>query len=292
VTLPVRADVILSDLRGVLPLFARNVPAIVDARRRFLRPGGTLIPGKDTLWAAIVEVPKPYGELVDPWERNPFGQDLSPARQMVVNNFQRVRVSPAELLTVAQLWTTLDYGSIEDPDARGDLEWRVERTGTGHGILVWFDTELADGIGFSNAPGAPETIYASLFFPWTQPVSLVPGQAVGLFLEAKLVENDYVWRWTTRIEPPEGTDDSRIYFEQSQLTGAMLSLQQLRRTAADYVPHLSEEGQLHKRTFDLMDGKASLEEIAHRLVKDFPERFPRWEEALSYASAISQDYSR
>jgi protein arginine N-methyltransferase 1 len=239
-----------------------------------------------------VEVPKPYGELVNPWDNNPFGQDLSPARQMVVNNFQRVRVSPDQLLTVAQLWTTLDYRSVDDYDARGHLDWRVERAGTGHGISVWFDTELADGIGFSNAPSAPEAIYASLFFPWTQPVSLVPGQAVSLVLEAKLVENDYVWRWTTRIEPPEGTDNSRIYFEQSQLTGAILSLRQLRRTAADYVPHLSEEGQLRQRTFDLMDGKASLEEIAHRLVKDFPERFPRWEQALSYASAISQDYSR
>src|SRR5215472_15280470 len=79
VTLPTRADVILSDLRGVLPLFERNIPAIVDARRRFLAPDGTLIPRKDTLWAAIVDAPRPYGELVDPWARNAFGQDLSPA---------------------------------------------------------------------------------------------------------------------------------------------------------------------------------------------------------------------
>src|SRR5256714_2578071 len=55
VTLPVRANVVLSDLRGVLPLFQRHIPAIVDARRRFLAPGGTLIPQKDMLWAAIVE---------------------------------------------------------------------------------------------------------------------------------------------------------------------------------------------------------------------------------------------
>jgi hypothetical protein len=38
-----------------------------------------------------------------------------------------------------------------------------------------------------------------------------------------------------------------------------------------------------------MDGKASLEEIAHRLI---PERFARWEEALSYVGIISQEYSR
>jgi type I protein arginine methyltransferase len=292
VTLPIRADVILSDLRGVLPLFERHISAIVDARNRFLAPGGTLIPQKDTLWAAIVEVPKFYGELVDPWDHNPFGQDLSPARRLVVNNFQRLRVSPDQLLTVHQLWTTLDYASIENQDARGDLDWRVERAGIGHGILLWFDTQLTEDIGFSNAPGAPEAIYASLFFPWTEPVALAAGQGVGVRLEAKFVENDYVWRWSTRIEPLAGSGDPGIQFEQSQLAGAVLSAARLRRVAADHVPHLSEEGCLRRRTFELMDGKASLDEIAQRLAKDFPKRFASWEQALSYAGAISQKHSQ
>jgi type I protein arginine methyltransferase len=292
VTLPVRADVIFSDLRGVLPLFERHIPAIVDARRRFLAPGGTLIPQQDTLWAAIAEAPKPYGELVDPWEQNPFGQDLSLARQLVVNNFRGIRVSRNQLLTAHQLWTTLDYGSVEDQDARSTLNWKVERAGTAHGVLVWFDTQLVEGIGFSNAPGTPEGVYGSLFFPWTQPVSLEPGQAVSVRLEAKLVDNDYVWRWSTRIEPREDSSDSAIHFEQSQLIGAVLSVKKLHRTAANYVPHLSDEGRLRLRAFELMDGIASLEGIAQRLLKEFPERFPGWEQALSYASAISQDYSQ
>ena len=292
VTLPLRADVVFSDLRGVLPLFQRHIPAIVDARRRFLAPGGTLIPRKDTLWAAIVEAPKQYSELVDAWDHNPFGQDLSPARRLVVNNAEKIRVSPNQLLTAHQLWTTLDYGSVENPDVRGNLGWRLERGGTGHGILVWFDADLAEGTGFSNAPSAPATIYDSLFFPWTQPVSLAPGQVVNVRLEAKLMETDYLWRWTTRIEPPEGSGNSLINFEQSQLTGEVMSAAKLHRMAADYVPHLSEEGRLRRRTFELMDGEVSLEEIAHRLVTEFPQRFSRSEQALSYAGAISQEYSR
>ena len=292
VTLPTRADVILSDLRGVLPLFERHIPAIVDARHRFLVPGGTLIPQRDTLWAAIVEAPKPYSEFVDPWDHNSLGQDLSAARQLIVNNSQKVRVSPEQLLTTHQLWTTLDYGSVENPDVRGNLDWRVERAGTGHGILVWFDAELAEGIGFSNAPSTPETVYGSLFLPWTQPVSLAPGQAVGVSLEAKLVEHDYVWRWITRIEPLQGLGAPPIHFDQSQLNGEVLSAAQLHRIAADYVPHLSEEGHLRRRTFELIDGQVSLGEIAHRLATEFPERFPKCEQALSYAGGISQEYSR
>ena len=292
VTLPVRADVIFSDLRGILPLLQRHIPAIVDARRRFLAPSGTMIPRRDTLWAAIVEAPKPYNDVVDPWDQNPFGQDLGPARQLAPNNAQKVRVSPAQLLTGHELWATLDYASIEHPDVRGNLEWTVERAGTGHGVVVWFDAELVEGVGFSNAPGAPETIYGSLFFPWSQSVPLERNQSVCMGLEAKLVEEDYIWRWTTRIMPLEGSKASPLQFNQSTLGGAVLSPKQLHRLAADYIPQLSEEGLLRRRTFELMDGNASLEEIAQKLAAEFPKRFSSWQQALSYAGLISQEFSR
>ena len=292
VTLPTRADVIVSDLRGVLPLFGQHISAIIDARRRFLGPSGILIPRKDTLWAAIVEAAKPYGELVNSWDHNALGQDLSAARRLIVNNSQKVRVSSDQLLTAHQLWTTLDYGSINNPNVRGHVDWTVLRAGTGHGVVVWFDADLAEDTGFSNAPDAPETIYGSQFFPWTQPVSLGPGQTVRVSLEAKLVEQDYVWRWSTRIEPREGSGASVIRFEQSQLAGEVLSPAQLHRKAADYVPQLSEEGRLFQRTFELMSGKLTLEVIAHRLAAEFPQRFPTWEQALCYAGRISQEYSR
>jgi len=292
VTLPTRADVIVSDLRGVLPLLERHIPAIVDARRRFLAPGGTLIARKDTLWAAIAEAPKPYGELVDPWDHNAFGQDLSPARRLIVNNVRPVRVAADRLLTVGRLWTTLDYNRVENPDVRGNLEWRVERAGTGHGLVVWFDADLADGIGFSNAPSVRETVYGSLFFPWPQPVPLVPCQSVTVNLDAKLIEEDYVWRWSTRIEPPDGSGVPVIHFEQSQLAGEVLSRAKLHRRAATYVPRLSEEGRLRRRALELMDGRASLEHIARQLTTEFPQRFSKWEQALSYAGAVSEKYSR
>ena len=49
VKLPVKADVIISDLRGVLPLFQSHLPSIIDARERLLAPGGALIPQRDTI---------------------------------------------------------------------------------------------------------------------------------------------------------------------------------------------------------------------------------------------------
>ncbi|MBZ5526985.1 MAG: 50S ribosomal protein L11 methyltransferase [Acidobacteriia bacterium] len=291
-TLPVQAHVIVSDLRGILPLFQQHIPSIVDARRRHLAPGGTLIPRKDFLWAAIVEAPKTYSEIVDPWEKNTFGQDLSAARQIAVNKYCKARMPPEQLLAKPSLWKTLDYRQIENPDAEGGLEWTIERDGTGHGILMWFDAELTEGVGYSNAPGTPKVIYGSLFFPWPQPVALAAGQNVAIELHAKLLEQDYTWRWKTRIAPAGKSAETRFSFDQSDLQGMLLSPVSLRKTAADYVPSLSEDGALHARTLALMDGRRSLEEIARQLCAEFPGRFPGWRQALGYAGALSQKLSR
>lgn len=44
ITLPERADVIISDLHGVLPLHDDAIVTLIDARARLLAPGGRLIP--------------------------------------------------------------------------------------------------------------------------------------------------------------------------------------------------------------------------------------------------------
>jgi SAM-dependent methyltransferase len=292
VTLPIRADVIVSDLRGVLPLAEQHIPSIADARKRFLAPGGVLIGRKDMIWAAVVEAPECYGKLVDPWESNTLGQDLSVARRMIVNYSPKSRFTPDQLLVSPQLWATIDYAVVENPDIQGELHWTVQRDGTGHGIAVWFETELADGVRFSNAPGEPKAIYCSMFFPWLEPVRLVAGQRLCVELEAKLLDNDYFWRWMTRIESAEKAGETVVRFEQSQLQGTVLSPAKVHKWASDFVPQLSTEGLVRRRTLDLMDGQNSLEGIARQLVAEFPQRFSHWHKALSYAAAISEGHSR
>jgi protein arginine N-methyltransferase 1 len=291
VEIPARADVIVSDMRGILPLFENHIPSIVDARRRFLASSGTLIARKDKIWAAVVEAHEAYGKIVDPWDRNALGQDLGVARRKVLNEFRKARVTPEQLLTAPQLWATLDYTSMENPDVRGTLQWNAERDGTGHGILVWFDMELADGVEISSGPASPETVYGSAFFPWLETVPLAAGQNVCVELEAKLMEKDYFWRWTTQIASLERPGEIAARFEQSQLQGTILSPAKLRKLGSDYVPRLSEEGIVHRRALELMEGKASLEEVARQLAIEFPARFSHWHKALSYAGALSQEFS-
>ena len=290
IELPERADVIVSDLRGVLPLAGHHIPAIADARTRFLAPGGTLVARKDTIWAAPVEAPESFAELVDPWDRNTLDQDLSPARLRTVGRRHGLRFTAGRLLGPPQLWATLDYAIVQDPDVRSKLHWTIERDGVAHGILVWFEMDLADGISFSTA--RPDSVYRSMFVPWTSPISLTAGHSVCVDLGAKLLENDYFWRWTTQIASPEIPNKVLARFDQSDLDSMVASPATLGKAASTYVPKLSEEARLHLRTLELMDGKASLEQIALRLAAEFPQRFRGWRQALSYAGTVSQKYSQ
>ena len=291
VTSPIQADLIVSDLRGMLPLLQDHIPSIADARHRFLAPGGTLIGRKDRLSVAVVEAPEPYAGLVNPWEHNLLDEDLSVARWMIVNEVHRVRLTPDQLMTSPLLWATLDYTRIEDPDVQGKLSWTANRDGTGHGIVIWFDADLVEGVGFSTCPGSAEKVYGLRFLPWEELVPLVAGQTITVDLHAKLIEKDYFWRRDTRIESASRPGEIAAKFDQSVLKGAVLSPSQLRKSASNYVPQLSEESLIRRRVLELIDGKASLEEIARRLTADFPKRFARWEHALLLAAAVSRDNS-
>ena len=181
ISLPEPANVMVSDLRGVLPLYRAHIPSIVESRH-LLAEGGTLIPWRDTLWAAPAELPSVYETRVSPWEANPYGFDTAGARAFAVNDWRRVSAPAEALLAIPARLTVLDYRSISSPNVKASAGFEATRSGTLHGFTVWFESELLEGVGFTNAPGEPETIYGQGFFPLLKPVDLTSGDVVSLAL--------------------------------------------------------------------------------------------------------------
>jgi protein arginine N-methyltransferase 1 len=221
ITPPEPATVIVSDLRGVLPFYQQNIQSIIDARQRLLAPRGVLIPRRDILWAAVVEAPEQYAELVSPWQ-NQFDLDLSAGTRFITNNWRKTQVKPEQFLAEPVCWHTIDYGEVESRDVRAEISWRAARNGTAHGLAVWFDSELVDDLGFSNHPSAPRLIYGQGFFPFSQPVGVSADDRVELRLAANFVQDSYVWRWDTNFI------DEEVSFKQSTFYGVPLSTAQLR----------------------------------------------------------------
>ncbi len=219
ITLPQQANIIVSDLRGVLPLFGQHIPSIIDARRRHLAPGGMLIPKRDTFWVALAEGREAYNELVKPWD-SPYGLKMESAKQHILNswsdnNTELFKLN--DLLIEPQIWTVLDYTTIENANTSSpDIIQKAKRDGTAHGLLLWFDAEIAAGIGFSNAPGSEKgtEVYGRAFFPLLKPVPIVSGDTIRLNIEAELIDNCYIWRWHTRIYNQDNLTAIKADFQQ------------------------------------------------------------------------------
>jgi len=292
VTLPEPTDVIISDLRGVLPLFQHHIPSIIDARRRFVRPGGTLIPRCDVVWAAVATAPDLYERYVTPWERNDYALDMRGARRIETNTWCRCQARRHQLMLEPQRWATLDFATIDHADVRGQVAWAVSRAGTAHGLILWFDAHLGDDIGFSNAPGAPELIYGQAFFPWSHPVELAVGDNVSVSMTATLVGQDYVWSWESRVLDGRASGRAKADFRQSTFLGAPLSPAKLVKRSADYVPSLTEEGRLDRLILESLDARTPLGRIADHVLATFPTRFSSWNEALARVADLSTKYSR
>jgi hypothetical protein len=122
---------------------------------------------------------------------------------------------------------------------------------------------------------------------------LVPvqeGQRICVTLQAKLVGEEYIWQWETKIAG-NGNSTER-HFRQSTFQGANFTPQALRRRAADFVPSLSEEGLADRWLLEAMDGTTSLQQMAQAAAEQFPSLFPHWKDALHRAAELARQFSR
>ena len=284
-----RADLIVSDIRGVLPLFQSHIPSIVDARTRLLKPDGLLIPQRDSLWAAVVEADDYYRERISFWEDTGFDFDLRAARGYVANSWTRVMLKAEQLLVEPGSWAEIDYSSVESENVGGEVSWTIEREGRAHGVAVWFDSTLVEDISFSNAPGRAALIYGQAFFPLLAPVALSAGDQIYVKLRADLVGEDYIWRWDTVARDASGHEKAR--FRQSNFFSSPLAPAALKKRASNYLPDLNEEGRIDSFIVSMMNGENRLGDIARRVAERFPHRFRSWPEALNRVSDLSTKYS-
>ena len=284
-----KADVIVSDIRGSLPLFEHHIATIVDARERLLASGGTLIPMRDTIRAALVQHPDGYQSCEAPWLRNRYTLDLSAGHRHAVNTWNKVSLQPEQLLSASAELAVLDYRTISNPNMSGTVNLQAERDGAAHGLLLWFDAELAPGIGYSNAPGQPKLVYGQSFFPFEQPLNLVKGDRVEATIKANLIDGSYVWSWTSRLFRGDAAKPE-LTMRQSSFLAQVMSPESLSRRADSHVPAPSTAHAIDQLGLSLIDGKRSLGEIALSLREHFPEQFKDATAALNHIAKLAGRY--
>lgn len=289
VELPERADVIVSDLRGVLPLLTEHIPSIVDARARLLAAGGRLVPSRDDLLVGVVAAEEQYRLLAHPFEENARGYDMRVAREMALHSWTKVQLGEEALVGAPQRWATLDYATIESSSVSGRAELTAERGALAHGLLVWFDATLIEGVGFSNAPGAPPAVYQSAFFPWLEPVRLDAKDRVQVHLRADHVAGEYVWTWHTRIEHGDGRVTT---FQQSTFFGLPMAREHLAKRASGRVVDVGTRGRVDAFILASLDGSKTNRAVAEAAMERHPGYFASLDAALARVGDLAVKYAR
>ncbi|MDA1081240.1 MAG: 50S ribosomal protein L11 methyltransferase [Gemmatimonadetes bacterium] len=152
IVLPERGTVLLSDVRGLLPLFGDAIPTLINVRERMLAPDARLIPRRDVVHAAPCTAPRK-------WAQDELALGLAPhgvSRQVLAararSRLHGDRVDSAAICAAPAQVAILDYATITSPDVDATVSWAVDRAAPLEGIALWFDADLADSVGFSTSP--------------------------------------------------------------------------------------------------------------------------------------------
>jgi protein arginine N-methyltransferase 1 len=223
VTLPEPADVVFFEDFCSFLVFDEIKTIYNDAKARFLKPGGRVMPLRGRIHVAPFENADWY-KRIDRWGddiETLHGLNFSPIREMMVNKQDETCIQPEQLLSPPQLLREIDFATETEFDLSSELIFRSERPATAHGLAVWFDLELGPGVILDNAPGRPSTVWEQGALPFEHPLELGEGETLEIDLRTvQSAAYGYHWNWITRLESRDG--GLPILFRQSTFRGELL----------------------------------------------------------------------
>ena len=176
--LPEAADVIICDHIGYFGFDYGVIATMSDARRRFLKPGGKVIPGKITLQLAGISSEN-CRRKAEVWA----AEDMPPAyhwlREYGINS-KHTHIYPQSALLTRQADLGVIDLSAENPD---HMLYHTDLVATGDGALDgfggWFDCEIASGVHMTNSPMADNPIQRDqVFLAFDRPLEVWAGDII------------------------------------------------------------------------------------------------------------------
>lgn len=266
IDLPERVDAVICDHVGYFGFDYRVVEFLEDARRRFLKPGGTLIPSRIRLIVAAVGSQKCH-ELAHGWQAANVPAELHWLDTHSVNAKHAVTLAPGDVRCAPATIGEIDLYAVNPEFFSWTAELHIDRDGVIDGLAGWFECELATDIWMTNSPLAEKPINRpQVFLPLGEVVPVKVGDPVKATVMARPAEHLIAWV----VEFPA----TGRRFSHSTLQGMVLSPEDLIRSNPGRVPHLSREGTARTTVLSYCDGKRTAAEIEQAVLREHPDLFP------------------
>lgn len=161
--LPERADVLVFELIGDGPLDEAVIEVLLDARQRFLKPGGRIVPGRLRIFGLPVSIPPEHlawpalsEDAVDRW-RQRYQVDLTSllgfARRSEPVFYARWQKA-SEWLGVGEpgLLADLDFYSVSQARLSKTVQCDVRQPAFLNGVLLYFELDVTPTVTLSTSP--------------------------------------------------------------------------------------------------------------------------------------------
>lgn len=168
VELPEKVDVLLSETLGSFALEENTLDFTMDARTRFLKEGGRMIPEEIKLWLAPVQFEK-MNQRASFW-KDVHGVDYSAAYETMLGKLLIEEISPDEFLASPEVLAHIDLRTCDSPLVEAKVAFPVKRKGTIHGLGGWFEAWLTKDIFINTSPEKKMTHWKHSFFPFSTPI--------------------------------------------------------------------------------------------------------------------------
>ncbi len=206
-----RADVIITETMGSGGLNENIAGILLDARRRFLKKDGKLIPRSMDLMAAPVFVPNAQRRQ-DFWNKKQYGFDFRAFLDFSSNRVHSVRVYKGRLTAKPARLFHLDFYRRRREIFSAKKIYSFRRTCCVNGFLLWFKTCLVPGVHLSNAPGKRGICsWDQLFFPAGRIFRIKRGQSMGFKLKAISLKKRFIWEWQVIIFKEDRMSPMKTY---------------------------------------------------------------------------------
>lgn len=275
IELPEKVDVIVSEIMGSFGLDESVLKFKVDARRRFLKPGGTLIPSWLELHVVPVESEAIWRDHAGLFSSDYYGLDLSPVRdRAVLQSFVTDCAGKVNQLATPSPVSRMDLCKLEKTPPAFEGRSVIGKKAPLHGLMGYFRAGLSPSIVLSTAPDQPPTHWKQTFFPVGNEFPVQDEDVVHYRMTPIPQMNTVFWQWRTSIE----RNGTRIAeFSHSNLD---ISKEELAVGRESFIPVLTPEGEIRGRVLHLCDGKRTMAEIADVVQSEYADKYKNFKAAM------------
>ncbi|MBI1327838.1 MAG: methyltransferase [Alphaproteobacteria bacterium] len=191
---PPQVDVVVSETLGNYAFEEHIIQTLNDARQRFLKADGVIMPQGVKQFVAPVVTRRLYNELAV-WDRVGYGLNFDLCKTMSMNNIYVRSFNESDLLE-AQQWDAVTFDKENTSNRKGNAAWTAAQDLTVYGFAVWWECELVNGISISTGPASPVTHWEQLYFPVEKPVDVKQGEKFTCTLSSQTTpETGSIIKW-------------------------------------------------------------------------------------------------